>query len=151
MILHPLVILHPVTGTEFLQDRCQRAPTVCKDRVKVGRGKTQDRTRYVQDTTQAIRYIVRGQLIEQAKHVLRVETRAAVHDGAEVEGVEVADPVVAAKEYGMRGVQIDDLLDQCADIVRVGAAEPSGPPDGDVLRVVEHDFAVHVRVRGAVE
>lgn len=54
----------------------------------------------------------------------------------------------------MRGVQIDDLHDESADVVGVCAAEPARSPgrvDGDVLRVVEHDVAVCVGVGGAVE
>lgn len=85
---------------------------------------------------------------------MRVETRLAVHDGAEVEGVEVSIPVVAAKEHGMRSVQIDKLKEESADVVGVGAAEPSrsaGRVDGDVFCVVEHDVAVRVGVGGAVE
>lgn len=54
----------------------------------------------------------------------------------------------------MCSVQIDDLKNESADIVWVGATEPSwstGGVDGDVLRVVEHDIAVCVGIRGAVE
>ena len=54
----------------------------------------------------------------------------------------------------MRGVQIDDLQDESADVVGVCAAKQARSPgrvDGDVLRVVEHDVTVCVGVGGAVE
>ena len=54
----------------------------------------------------------------------------------------------------MRGVQVQHLHDEGADVVGVCAAEPAwsaGRVDGDVLRVVEGDVPVRVGVGGAVE
>ncbi len=86
---------------------------------------------------------------------MRIETQLPVGDGAaEAERVEVPHADVAAEEDRVRRVQIDDLKDQSAEVVGVGACEPArsaGGVDGDVLRVVEFDVAVRVGVGGAVE
>ena len=90
-------------------------------------------------------------MVEEAKDVLRIETQLAVRDGAGVERVKVAHTDVAAEEDRVCGVQVDDLHDESADVVGVRAAEPSWSADGDVLRVLENDFAVCVGVADAVE
>lgn len=140
--------------TKPLQKRDQRTPAVREDGVELANNKTQDLVRKRQNPTQAVRYIIRRQLVEQAKYVLRFCTQHAIGDGAEVECVKVSDPDVAAEENGVRGVQVDDLVDKGADVVGVCAAEPTGSTggvDGDVLCVVEYDHAVFVGVCGAVE
>ena len=54
----------------------------------------------------------------------------------------------------MRGIQVEHLDDESADVVWVGAAEPcrfAGRFDGDVLCVVEFDIPIFVRVGGTIE
>lgn len=137
-----------------LQRRGQRAPAVREDGIKLSSDESQNFTRNRQNRTQAIGYIIRRQLVEQAKDVLWVEAQFTIRDGAEVECVEIPNPNIATKEDGVCSVQIDHLKNESADVVCVGAAEPTwstGGVDGDVLRVREHDVAVYIGVTGAVE
>lgn len=93
-------------------------------------------------------------MVEQAKHVLRVEAELAIGNRAVAERVEIANSNIAAEQDRVRSVQIDDLNDKSADIVRIGATEPAWSTswvDGDVLRVVEHNVAARGGVGGAVE
>ena len=84
-----------------------------------------------------------------------VETQLAVGDGAApAERVEISNPDIAAKEDGVRSVQVNDLKNKGGEIVGVGAGEPTwsaGGIDGDVFSVVEHDVAVCVGIGDAVE
>ena len=94
-------------------------------------------------------------MIEQTEDVLRVAAQLAVCDGPETQRVKVPRARVAAEEHGVRGVQVQHLDDECADVVGVCAAEPSRVSryrtNGDVLCVVELYVPVCVGVGGAVE
>ena len=83
-----------------------------------------------------------------------VAAQLAVGNGPETQRVKISGSRVAAEEDGVRGVQVEHLDDESADVVGVGAAEPSrsaGGVDGDVLCVVELYVPICVWVGGAIK
>ena len=119
---------HPTLATAAtklnLQRVNQRAPTTFEDGIEIVSSKGQQLARKLQHGAQAIRHVVRRQLVEQAKDILWVAAQLAVGNGPETQRVEVSFSGVAAEENGVCGVQVEHLLDELGDGVGIGTAKP---------------------------
>ena len=119
---------HPFLPTAVaklnLQRVNQRAPAALENGIELGSSKVQKLARKRQQGAQAIRHIVRGQLVEQAKDVLWVGAQLAVGNGPKTQRVKVSFSGVAAEEDRVCGVQVEHLDDEKGDGVGVGTAEP---------------------------
>ena len=107
-----------------LQRVDQRAPTIFENGIEIGRRKVQQLARKRQHRAQAIRHVVRRQLVEQAEDILRIAAQLAISDGPEIQRVEISDAGVAAEEDGVCGVQVEHLDDESGDGVGFGTAHP---------------------------
>ena len=119
---------HPSIATAAaklnLQRVKQRAPTVLENWIEILNSKVQNLARKRQHPAQAIRHVIRRQLVEQAEDILRIAAQLAVGNGPETQRVEISGSRVAAEEDGVRGVQVEHLDDESGDVVGVGTALP---------------------------